>query len=281
MNKEVKNGWDLDIKFPLVGREDKPRMNGLTMVLDKGLSLTETRELLEVSSDYIDFLKLSFGTSALYPHELLKEKIKLIKSYNVDIYPGGTFLEVAVVQDKVEEYLNRAQELGFTAIEVSDGTINLTANLRSVIIKKARRLGFKVLTEIGKKDKSKDFKTNKMIKKLKSDLADGAFKVIIEARESGKGVSIYDETGQADEFKLKKILLETPRVSDIIWEAPLKKQQVYFINTLGNNVNLGNINYHEVLALESLRTGLRGDTFKGTLNNKSDAVGDKFIEVDL
>ncbi|WP_027340591.1 phosphosulfolactate synthase [Halonatronum saccharophilum] len=279
MSKISNNGWGLDIEFPLVGREEKPRRNGLTMVIDKGLGLNQTKDLLEVGAEYIEFLKLSFGTSALYPDDLLREKIELVKSYGIDIYPGGTFLEVAIVQNKFEEYLKRAKDLGFTAVEVSDGTINLTSNLRSMIIKKAKSMGFKVLSEIGKKDGKSEFKVSQMIKQLKRDLSDGAYKVIIEARESGKGVSIYDEEGKADEFKLKKILLEAPHPMDIIWEAPLKKQQVYFIEMLGNNVNLGNINVEEILALESLRNGLRGDTLKMALNIGEDR--DTILEMDL
>ncbi|MCK8817423.1 phosphosulfolactate synthase [Natroniella sulfidigena] len=277
------NGWGLDFEFPLIGREEKPRRNGLTMVLDKGLGMTELEDLLDLNADYIDFLKLSFGTSALYPQQILQEKIKLIKSYGIDVYPGGTFFEVAIIQNKKDDYLKRAQKLGFTAIEISDGTIDLSANLRSNLIHQANKLGFKVLTEIGKKDKQEKFKINKMVKQLKRDLADGAYKVIVEARESGTGVSIYDEQGEADEFKLKKLLLEAPSPTDIIWEAPLKKQQVFFISLLGNNVNLGNIKTEEILALESLRRGLRGDTFKTVVNNSQAPIkmGKGFIEMDF
>ncbi|WP_408956034.1 phosphosulfolactate synthase [Natroniella sp. ANB-PHB2] len=277
------NGWGLDFDFPLLGREDKPRRNGLTMVLDKGLGLSEMKDLLDLNANYIDFLKLSFGTSALYPQKILQEKIELIKSYEIDVYPGGTFFEVAIIQNKKDEYLKQAKQLGFTAIEISDGTIDLSVNLRSNLIQQANKLGFKVLTEIGKKDKGEKFKINKMVKQLKRDLADGAYKVIIEARESGTGVSIYDEEGKADEFKLKKLLLEAPKPTDIIWEAPLKKQQVFFINLLGNNVNLGNIKADEILALESLRTGLRGDTFKTVINNSQSSLEKEkgFIEMDF
>ncbi|MCK8827808.1 phosphosulfolactate synthase [Natroniella acetigena] len=278
-----KNGWGLDFEFPLLGREEKPRRNGLTMVLDKGLGLNEMKDLLDLNAEYIDFLKLSFGTSALYPQQILQEKIKLIKSYGIDIYPGGTFFEAAIIQNKKDEYLKQAKKLGFTAIEISDGTIDLSANLRSNLIHQANKLGFKVLTEIGKKDKREKFKINKMVKQLKRDLADGAYKVIVEARESGTGVSIYDEEGEADEFKLKKLLLEVPKPTDIIWEAPLKKQQVFFINLLGNNVNLGNIKSDEILALESLRTGLRGDTLKTVINKSQPSLKKEqgFIEIDF
>ncbi len=279
MTKVIKNGWDLDIDFPLVGREDKPTRNGLTMVLDKGLGLLATEDMLNLTAEYIDIFKLSFGTSALYSNKLLKKKIDLVRSYNLEVYPGGTFLEIAIVQNAWEEYLYQAQELGFTAIEISDGTITLPMDLRSEIIRKAKELNFIVYAEIGKKDKSKGFEIEPMIEQLKSDLSDGADKVIVEARESGKGVSIYDETGKADEVKLKKLLLEAPHPTDIIWEAPLKKQQLYFINLLGNNVNLGNINTNDILALESLRTGLRGDTFKNTLT--TEYKEDNIIKLDI
>ncbi|MBM7623410.1 phosphosulfolactate synthase [Sporohalobacter salinus] len=268
--KENNNGWNVDIDFPLQGREEKPRQIGLTMTLDKGLGLNQTEDLMEMAADYIDFHKLSFGTSALYCSELLSQKIDLITSYGVDIYPGGTFLEVAVTQGKLDDYLTKAKELGFTAIEVSDGTIDLTSRLRTTTIKKAINKGFKVLTEIGKKNKSSNFELSKMIKQFKQDMEDGAYKVIVEARESGCDISIYDEKGNLDEFKMEQLLLGAENKDDIIWEAPLKKQQVKLINTLGANVNLGNIPPTEILALESLRRGVRGDTFKKALIQQND-----------
>ncbi|MCK8823861.1 phosphosulfolactate synthase [Fuchsiella alkaliacetigena] len=262
---EENKGWEIDIKFPLQGRQKKPRQVGLTMVLDKGLGLTRTEDILNLADDYIDFYKLSFGTSALYKPELLKEKIELVTAYGIDIYPGGTYLEVAIKQDKLAEYLQRAKELGFSAIEVSDGTISLSSDLRSQTIKKAVKQGFKVLSEIGKKDKRVEFEIPKMLKQLKQDLDDGAYKVIVEARESGKGISIYDEQGKLEKRKLEQLLLGVDNKDDVIWEAPLKSQQVELINTLGPNVNLGNIAPTEILALESLRVGLRGDTFRTAL----------------
>ncbi|SDC61517.1 MULTISPECIES: phosphosulfolactate synthase [unclassified Candidatus Frackibacter] len=271
--KDLQNGWEVDINFPLQGRKLKPRDIGLTMMLDKGLGLRQTEDLLELAADYIDFHKLSFGTSALYQPEILQKKIELVTSYGIDIYPGGTYLEIAVTQGKLEQYLTRAKELGFTAVEVSDGTIELTSNLRSAIIRQAAEYDFKVLSEVGKKDKNKKFRLSKIVKKLKQDIDDGAYKVIIEARESGKGISIYDEEGDIDEFKMEQLLLGAYDQGDIIWEAPLKKQQVMFINTLGPNVNLGNISPDEILALESLRVGVRGDTFKTALLQEDKRIG--------
>ena len=129
--EESKNGWNLEFDFPLQGRKEKPRQTGLTMVLDKGLGLNQTEDLMEMGADYIDFHKLSFGTSALYRPEILEQKIELVTSYGVDIYPGGTFLEVAVTQGKLDNYLTRAKELGFTAVEISDGTIDFTTSFTS------------------------------------------------------------------------------------------------------------------------------------------------------
>jgi phosphosulfolactate synthase len=267
------NAWGVDIDFPLQGRKSKPRDIGLTMMLDKGLGLNQTEDLLDMAADYIDFHKLSFGTSALYSPKNLHQKIELVTSYGVDIYPGGTYLEIAVTQGKLDLYLDRAKELGFTAIEVSDGTIELTSGQRSAIIKKAVKRDFKVLSEIGKKDPNKKFKLSKMINQLKRDIDDGAYKVIVEARESGKGISIYDSEGEIEEFKMEQLLLGAYDKNDIIWETPLKKQQVEFINTLGSNVNLGNIAPDEILALESLRVGVRGDTFKTALLQDNKNLG--------
>ncbi|AZR74394.1 phosphosulfolactate synthase [Anoxybacter fermentans] len=260
----IKNGWGLDLEFPLLDRRPKPRNIGLTMVLDKGLGLGETRDLLEIAGEYIDFLKLSFGTSALYSPYVLHKKIELVRSYGIDIYPGGTFLEVAILQGKLDQFLERARELGFSCIEVSDGTIEMDYEMRKRAIQKAVDLGFKVLTEIGKKDKNEVFQVDEMVKLLNKDLENGAYRVIVEGRESGT-VGIYDSKGDADQNILEKLLYGAPSSEVIIWEAPLKKQQVHLIKTLGNNVNLGNIPTSDILAVEALRNGLRGDTFKEAL----------------
>ncbi|MEC9487990.1 MAG: phosphosulfolactate synthase [Halanaerobium sp.] len=265
-----RNGWGLSFAFPLAGRIRKPRQVGLTMVLDKGLGLQATEELLDLAGEYIDYLKLSFGSSALYPHQYLRRKVNLIKEKGISVYPGGTFFEVAIVQGKMEDYLEKALELGFQVIEISDGTIELPATLRSRAIKEAKSRGFEVLTEIGKKDKAAPFPLVKMIQLGEQDLENGADRVIIEARESGKGVSIYNGEGEMDKFMVEQ-LLSGLGSENIIWEAPLKKQQVEFIKIFGPNVNLGNIAVTEVLALESLRVGLRGDTFKETLKDNKDA----------
>ncbi len=256
----------ISINDPLPGRLKKPRSKGLTMVLDKGIGLKNLEDRLKISYKYIDFIKLSFGTSLLYRQEILKKKIKIIKEYNIDVYPGGTLLEIALKQNKINEYLFKSKQLGFTAIEISNGTIDFSQKLRKKIIKKARALGFKVFTEIGKKEKGFSLKTYQIKKQIEKDLSSGSHYIIIEGRESGKNISIYDKKGTANSDIVQEIIKEFKNHKNtIFWETPLKKQQIYFIKELGPDVNLGNISFKEIFALESLRRGLRGDTFKFVL----------------
>lgn len=269
MVEDSQKRWCLDLEDPLKGRLNKPRDKGLTMVLDKGLGITALKDLLDIAGEYIDFLKFSFGTSLIYPSSILKEKIKMVLKRGIDVYPGGTLFEIAVVQKRLNEFLFRAKQLGFSAIEVSNGTIDLPEKLRNEVIYKANSLGFKVLTEVGKKDRQQSLTLDEMKEQIKEDIDAGAHKIIIEGRESGKDISIYQEDGSIEMEMLEGILLATQGNEDIIiWEAPLKKQQVTFIQELGPNVNLGNVKTGEIIALEALRRGLRGDTFKITLENE-------------
>lgn len=269
--RRIHNGWELDIYFPLQERiKEKPRLNGITMIIDKGVGIRETLDVLEMCAEYIDFWKLSFGSSALYSPELLRNKIETLKSFHIIVFPGGTFLEIALIQGKINPYLHRAKELGFSAVEISDGTIDLPPWKRSQVIKMARDYELLVLTEIGKKESSQIFYPELMAEQLKRDIEDGAFKVILEARESGKNVTIFNNQGNIEIEKMKKLLLCIPEEEKIIWEAPLKKQQIEFITMFGPNVNLGNIPPEDVLALESLRNGLRADTFKLSLREEQE-----------
>ncbi|MEW5919890.1 MAG: phosphosulfolactate synthase [Bacillota bacterium] len=263
------NGWELDFQFPLPERTEKPRRSGITMIFDKGLGPQETQDLLELCTPHIDFWKLGFASSALYPPALLRRKIALVKSFNISIYPGGTFSEIATVQGKLYTYLQRARELGFSAVEISDGTIQINPRERSEAIKAAREMGLSVLTEIGKKDGAAPFQPAAMAAQVERDLRDGASLVIVEARESGKGVTIFDRAGRLDHEKALKLLREIGAGAErLIWEAPLSSQQVEFIRLLGVEVNLGNVAPKDVLALESLRRGLRADTFRLSLEHK-------------
>lgn len=259
--------WKDILSFPLGRRQAKPREQGLTMIIDKGLGLGETRDLLHLCDPYIDFWKLGFGTSALYLPEILEEKIQLVKSFGIQIYPGGTFLEVAILQNKLKEYLYMAKELGFTAIEISDGTIPLQTEVREKAIALAASLDFLVLTEVGKKDRTQRRTPAQLARQIKNDLARGAYRVILEGRDSGINAGIYDEQGCLSGGELEELLacLDDPRL--LIWEAPLKSQQQELILKFGPDVNLGNIPPQEVLSLEALRVGLRSDTLQSALRN--------------
>ncbi|KUK41054.1 MAG: Phosphosulfolactate synthase [Clostridia bacterium 62_21] len=259
----MKKKWQDMLVFPLRGRTRKPRSVGVTMLLDKGLGLAETRDLVGIAGDYIDIIKLGFGTSALYDDDILREKVDLVRQYQIDIYPGGTFFEIAVLQDKVSYYLRLAREIGFTAIEVSDGTINLAPRLRQAAIEQAANLGFTVLAEVGKKwvnGESPDYR--ELAEQALRDLAAGARWVIVEGREFGRNVTLFDSEGSLKEHALKEMQKHLGDPDRIIWEAPLKKQQEALVEWFGPNVNLGNIPPREVLALEALRVGLRSDTLR-------------------
>ena len=255
--------WEGIVEPPVRTRvAAKPRATGYTMVLDKGLGLNATADLMQMAAHVIDSLKLTFGTSAFYAESVLREKIGLVQAAGVDIYPGGTFLEAAVVQDKLPDYVRRAKELGFSTLEVSDGTIEMDAATREDIIARALNAGFKVLTEVGKKDPKDAITTTTMHEQIASDLAQGAHKVIVEARESGHGVGIFDAGGDVQTEMVQEILGGVNNVDDLIWEAPIKSQQQWLILEFGPNVNLGNIPPEDILALEALRCGMRGDTLK-------------------
>jgi phosphosulfolactate synthase len=241
-------------------RISKPRTNGITMMLDKGMGLNAVIDLMEVSGEYIDLIKFGWCTSVLHDRDLVKNKTDMYLSYDVNPYPGGTLFEVAYLQNKVDEYLNEADKLGFKAIEISDGSINLPLKDREEAINKAKENGFIVITEVGKKDPFADHKISisSRINLINFDLDKGADKVLIEAREGGKDIGIYDKSGEVKEDEVEA--LAQIDGEKLIWEAPLKNQQVYLILKFGPNVNLGNISPEEATALETMRRGLRGDT---------------------
>ncbi|NMB45367.1 MAG: phosphosulfolactate synthase [Firmicutes bacterium] len=262
MTYHLHNPWHEFIRPPWLGRQPKPRFAGLTMVIDKGMDLVTTEHWLSLAADHVDFIKLGFGTAPLYPKEQLLKKISLAKSYGVDIYPGGTLLEIAVQQGKIREFLSIVQDLGFTYVEVSAGTIDIAPGLRRQIITKAHTLGLGVLTEVGKKDTDVPFDPKAVAQQIEDDLATGAYQVIIEARESGRGIGIYDVAGKIRADILQTILDGVTRPESIMWEAPQVSQQQKLLIKLGHSANLGNIQPGDVLALEATRLGMRSDTFK-------------------
>lgn len=254
--------FEKEISMPIQGRTmKKPRDEGITMIIDTGLGSSEARDLCEIAGDYIDYVKVGFGTARLINEEVMKKKIALYREYNIDVYPGGTLFEIALAEGAVDGFLEQAKRIGFTTIEISDGTISMSDEQRSDAIKKASKLGFKVISEVGKKDAAIDLAGEAYARGIKRDLELGALKVIIEARESGKRIGIYDEKGEIREDKLKT-MTEGVEIKNLMFEAPNKDQQVYLILKFGSNVNLGNIHKKDIIPLEALRQGLRGDTLR-------------------
>ncbi|MCB0734772.1 MAG: phosphosulfolactate synthase [Flavobacteriales bacterium] len=237
-------------------RTVKPRESGMTMVMDKGLSLREVEDFLSNTSVYVDLIKLGFGTSIITPN--LQEKINLYREAGIPVYLGGTLFEAFVVRGLLDDYMKMLDKFGITHAEVSDGSIEIPEETKCEYINKLSK-NFTVLSEVGSKDADKIIPPYKWIAMMKAELDAGAWKVIAEARESGT-VGIFRKSGEVRSGLVEEILTQIPQ-EKIIWEAPQKVQQVWFIELYGHNVSLGNIAPNEVIPLETLRLGLRGDTF--------------------
>lgn len=239
----------------------KPREYGITVVIDTGFSIQQTKDLCSFAGDYIDVVKLGFGTSKLYDRTVLQDKIRTFNQHGIEVMTGGTLFEIAFIQDTVPTFLNEAESLGFSVIEISDGTISLSTENRRQSIRDARNHGFKVISEVGKKKEGCDLSTEEYVQQLKTDLQEDVFKATVEARGSGRGFGIYDEAGRVRTNRFDVIIGEIDP-KNIVFEAPQTSQQAFLIDALGSNVNLGNINPYDVLSCETLRQGLRGDTMK-------------------
>lgn len=237
-------------------RTKKPRTYGLTMVMDKGLSIREVENFLENKEPFTDYVKLGFGTACV--SSKLKDKINLYKDANVIPYFGGTLFEAFVIRNDFDSYRKLLDKYNLTMVEVSDGSITIDHDKKCEYINILSK-DFTVLSEVGSKEEGILISPNKWITMMKAELEAGSLKVIAEARESGT-VGIYRPNGTAHTVLINKILSNI-KAENIIWEAPKKAQQVWFIKLLGANVNLGNIAPEEVIPLETLRLGLRGDTF--------------------
>lgn len=237
-----------------------PTPRGKTMMLDKGLGLNETEDLLATAGDYLDYAKFGWGTAATMDRALIQQKTALYQAAGVIAYPGGTLLEVALMNGQFGEFLKETKALGFGGVEVSDGSTVIAPSTREQVIQQAKDAGLFVISEIGKKDPTLDHKLSihTRLIQIQTDLRDGANYVIIEAREAGKNIGIYDEDGNIIEDELAE--LTKNGTDQLIFEAPLKSQQVALIRQFGGGINLGNIASNEVTALETLRRGLRGDT---------------------
>jgi len=254
----VKKAFEI---IEILSRSEKPRAKGLTMVLDKGLGLYQAKDLMEAAS-YIDIIKLGWGTPRLFSEKLIRKKIDLYKKNNIAVGNGGTFFEIAFQQGKTEAFYKYARDIGFNLIEISNGVISLNAEQKAEAIKCARKKGFTVISEVGKKEPLEDSRLSLQdrVAEALSDLRAGASHVIIEAREAGKSLGIYDDRGGVKE-DLAQSLVREIGCDRIMFEAPEKSQQAYLVLHFGPDVNLGNIRPDDVIPLETLRRGIRGDTF--------------------
>jgi phosphosulfolactate synthase len=246
--------WENIIKGQRDSREQKPRKTGCTMVMDVGKGLYETQSILQVC-------KFGFGTSVFMDKSLLQEKLQLLAEQNILTFPGGTLLEVALLTQHCRVYMTHAKALGFSAIEISDGTLPIPRFRRKRIIECALNAGLIPITEVGKKDPKRQPTPEQMAEEVLEDMEWGAAWVIIEGRESGHSVGVFDESGNVDEFEVDVIIgMIGDKADSLIWEAPLKSQQAFFIEKFGANAGLGNIPIDQVLAVEALRNGLRFET---------------------
>ncbi len=237
-------------------RNTKPRNHGITMVMDKGLSVEEAKNFMSACQPHVDIVKLGFGTAFVTPH--LREKLEVYRSHDMAIYFGGTLFEAFLIRNQFDDYINMCKEFGISYMEVSDGSITIPHAEKCGYIEKLTKHGI-VLSEVGSKDATHIIPPYKWIELMRAELDAGSTYVIAEAREAGN-VGIYRGSGEVREGLVQEILTQIPE-QKIIWEAPQKAQQLYFLELIGCNVNLGNIAPGEVIPLEAMRIGLRGDTF--------------------
>ncbi|MBN1107383.1 MAG: phosphosulfolactate synthase [Bacteroidales bacterium] len=240
----------------LPDRPRKPREYGLTMVMDKGLSLNEAASFMSVGSSYTDYVKLGFGTSLITPG--LEKKINIYKKEGVIPYFGGTLFEAFVIRDMFKEFVKFLDKYRIDLVEVSDGSFDIDHDRKLEYIHKLARHRT-VISEVGSKKKEVVYSPDQWVEMMKAELDAGSVKVIAEARESGT-TGIYNEDGSINNSIIGAIS-DQVKLENVIWEAPMKSQQAWFIKHFGANVNLGNIAPYEIIPLESLRLGLRGDTF--------------------
>ena len=238
------------------GRPKKPRKEGITMVMDKGLSLRETEDFIDACAEFTDFVKFGFGTSAITTR--LEEKLKLYREANIRPYFGGTLFEAFAIRNRVDDYCKLVDKYKLDLVEISDGSMHMPHEEKLEYIRLLSKQAT-VISEVGSKQRGVIIPPDLWVEMMKTELKAGSYKVICEARESGT-IGIFNSDGSANE-ELINAISEHIEHSDIIWEAPVGKQQVWFIKIFGSEVNLGNIAPNIVIPLECLRLGLRGDTF--------------------
>ncbi len=237
-------------------RTEKPRQSGINMIMDKGLSLREAEDMIQVSGHLIDFVKLGFGTSIATGG--LEQKIKFYKQQGINVYFGGTLFEAFLIRNKTDEYRRLLERFGLDTVEISDGSMDMDNEAKCNYIR-AFAKNYMVLSEVGSKRADVIISDKDWVQQMVMENEAGSSLIIAEAREAGN-IGIYDNSGSAKKSLINLISSALP-VDKVLWEAPQKNQQLFFIKEFGANVNLGNIAPNDVIPLETIRLGLRGDTF--------------------
>ncbi len=237
-------------------RSTKPREQGITHVIDCGLSVAQAEGLIEVAGDSVDLVKLGWGTAVVTAN--LDAKLACYRAHGIPVMLGGTLTEISIAQGRVDQLMAWLRELGLRHVEVSDGTIELPHERKLALIAQLAGEGFTVLSEVGSKDDARIMAPYVWVEQIERELEAGAWKVIAEARESGTA-GIFRADGEVRMGLIDEIAHAIP-VQRLLFEAPRKEQQVWFLRRFGTDVNLGNIAPHDVLSLETLRLGLRADT---------------------
>ena len=241
-------------------RTSNARENGLTMMMDKGISFRQAEDFLASNIEHTDIIKLGFGTSIITPN--VAKKIKLYKDNGMMVYAGGTLFEAFAIRKQLDDYKKYMEDIGLNMVEISDGSMHMEHDVKCEIISDFAK-DFKVISEVGSKDASVEISSENWLKWMQNELSAGSWKVIAEAREGGNVGIYYGDGGMKSE--LIDEITNKIAIDKILWEAPNKNQQIWFINKFGANVNLGNISPDGVIPLECLRLGLRGDTFNNYL----------------
>lgn len=247
---------NIDLKFLPTREDQKPRTKGVAMIMDKGLSLYEAEGMAETAGHLIDFVKLGFGTSVFTAN--LKKKVDIYHKHGIKVYLGGTLMEACYIRGQIADYEKFIESLELKAVEVSDGSMIMSHEEKCDLISHFSGK-YQVLSEVGTKVAGKEIPTSEWISMMRRELNAGSSYVIAEAREAGN-TGIYKKDGSVNEDMIREIANVVP-LEKIVWEAPQKAQQVWFVKNFGAEVNLGNVPSQEVIALETIRCGLRGDTF--------------------
>jgi len=241
------------VKLP--ARTTKPRNEGITHVIDRGYGVMAVKDMLELAGEYIDIYKLGWGTAVVT--DALDKKIKLLRDYDIPVCFGGSLFELHLLQNRIDEYIEKLEEYEIKHVELSTGIIELENDRLLELIAKFKQK-FKVIVEVGSKDVNQVVAPYKWKESIIRALQAGAWKVICEGRESGT-VGLFRHDGEIRHGLIEEIMTEV-ECKDIIFETPKKSQQLWFVKKFGSNVNLGNIAIDDIIALETLRLGLRGDT---------------------